>query len=372
MLTLGLIVFLVTSMTPWAEVGPAHSGPVRLTAPAPKVEHPELTAEGRARVDRWIEFLVGKNAERTRLWLERSGRYAPYIREQLRLRGMPDDLLYLAFIESGFSPQASSKAGAAGIWQFIVETGRRYGLEVSKYVDERRDPIESTSAALAYLQELYARFGSWHLAAAAYNTGENRIERILRERAGGRRGDDALFWRIAAHLPRETRDYVPLMLAAETIARTPESFGFQGLRYHEPLAIDTAWVPAQVSLAAVARAAGVSTDAVRALNPHLRRGVTPPERAWPVRLPAGSLAAFATNFNTLFQSERGATQRLAGSLPRDAATPRVTTRRYHTVHRGENVTTIARRYGLSVKRVLAVNGLGRRSRIYPGQRLRLR
>src|SRR5690606_30020651 len=131
------------------------------------------------------------------------------------------DLLYLALIESGLSPKAYSHAAASGLWQFISETGQRYGLEVSRDVDERRDPIQSTSAALDYLQDLYGRFGSWYLAAAAYNTGENRVERILRERAGGAKGDDALFWTIAPYLPRETRDYVPLMLAAAHIGKEP-------------------------------------------------------------------------------------------------------------------------------------------------------
>ncbi|MGH7471783.1 MAG: transglycosylase SLT domain-containing protein [Longimicrobiales bacterium] len=377
MLTLGLIVFLASSMTPRAAVdleanGSAALEVVMLAPAAMRTSTSSMPADANERVDRWIEFLTGRNADRTRLWLERSGRYAPHIREQLRLRGMPEDLVYLAFIESGFSPKAHSSAGAAGIWQFMAETGRRYGLEVSRYLDERRDPIESTRAALSYLQELHARFGSWHLAAAAYNTGENRVERILRERVGGRRGDDALFWRIAPHLPRETRDYVPLMLAAQQIAKSPESFGFDGIRYQEPLAFDTAWVPAQVTLELVARAAQVATTSIEDLNPQLHRGVTPPNRAWPVRLPVGTLDRFAAHFNTLYHSERTklTRDRVAG-LQTDA-TSQPSSSRYHTVRRGENVTVIARRYGLSMRRLLSLNALRMSSRIYPGQRLRLR
>src|SRR5690606_12775103 len=132
---------------------------------------------------------------------------------------------------------------AAGLWQFISETGRRYGLEVSPYVDERRDPIAATDAALAYLSDLYERFGSWYLAAAAYNSGENRVERVLRQRAGGQKGDDALFWKIDAYLPRETRDYVPLMLAAGHIGKDPNQYGFFGLEHQAPLAYDEVEVP---------------------------------------------------------------------------------------------------------------------------------
>src|SRR5690606_16951396 len=140
----------------------------------------DLTMTRNDRVEYWIRFLRTRNRDRTRLWLERSGRYAPMIRRELRARNMPEDLVYLALIESGFSPRAYSRAHAVGIWQFIAGTGRRYGLEISPYVDERRDPIAATRAALDYLQDLYGRFGSWYLAAAAYNTGENRVERILR------------------------------------------------------------------------------------------------------------------------------------------------------------------------------------------------
>src|SRR5688500_11992153 len=262
-------------------------------------------------VDQWIAFLAGRNAPKTRVWLERSGRYTPMIQDQLRARGMPEDLIYLAFIESGFSPKAYSSAAASGIWQFIAETGQRYGLEVSTYVDERRDPIASTDAALDYLQVLHNRFGSWYLAAAAYNTGENRVERILRERVGGQKGSDELFWSIAPHLPAETRNYVPLMLAAGHIGKSPAEFGFDSVAYQEPLAFDTAWVPAQSSLGLVARAAGAEQAAVEDLNPHLLQGVTPPGRAWPVRIPRGTQASFHAQYATLYKSERDQEKKLA-------------------------------------------------------------
>ena len=387
------------------------------------------------RVEKWIRFLSNGNADKTRLWLERSGRYEPMIRSQLRERGMPEDLVYLAFIESGLSPRAYSRAAASGIWQFIEETGKNYGLEVNSYVDERRDPLDATRAALDYLQDLHNQFGSWYLAAAAYNSGENRVARILRQHAGGRKGSDDLFWRIAQYLPEETRNYVPLMLAAGHISKSPAQYGFKNIDYHTPIEFDTAWVSTQTSLELIARAAGVDKEAVRELNPHLVRGVTPPGRAYPVRIPPDTRFTFAHNFPALLRQElqaektrvavaklesrrhtirRGETlgkiaQRydvsvaslvsanngisarrlqpgkvitIPGRSTRTAVVTKTSAkttvastassaRRVHRVRRGENLSTIANRYDTSVKRIQSLNGLGRRSRIYPGQKLRV-
>lgn len=316
----------------------------------------DITRTRNERVEYWIRFLQGRNHDRTRLWLERLGKYGPYIQSQLRERGMPEDLVYLALIESGLSPVARSHASAVGMWQFIAETGRRYGLRIDRHVDERRDPIRSTGAALDYLQKLYNQFGSWYLAAAAYNSGEGRVERVLRQYAGGRRGDDAIFWRIAGRLPRETRDYVPLMLAAAHIAKDPEKYGFKGLKYQEPLRFETVRVPASTSLGAVARASEAKLEEVRELNPHLLRGVTPPGRAWEVRVPVGRSQVFARNFGTLTEEERLAS---------------VETSVEHTVRRGETLTHIARRYGTTVNALRAANGWVDPRRLRVGQRLQV-
>lgn len=320
----------------------------------------DLTVTRNERVEDWIGFLNGRNAERTRLWLERSGRYGPMIQSALRERGMPQDLLYLALIESGFSTTARSKAAAVGMWQFIEETGKRYGLTVNSEIDERRDPLKATHAALDYLQELYDRFGSWYLAAAAYNTGENRVDRILRERVGGARGHDSLFWKIAPYLPQETRDYVPLMLAAGHIAKQPAQFGFADLQYQEPLSFDAVWVPGQTSVAAIARAAGVPRDAVLDLNPQLLRDHTPSGRGWSVRVPRGTADRFTASFPAIYQQER---QRLA-------AAPRAETRGTgvrHTVRSGETLSHLAQRYGVSVAAIQAANGGIRPNRVRAGQ-----
>ncbi|HSJ14501.1 MAG TPA: LysM peptidoglycan-binding domain-containing protein [Longimicrobiales bacterium] len=328
----------------------------------------DLPVTRNERVEDWIDFLKGRNADKTQLWLERSGRYGPMIQAELRRRGMPEDLLYLALIESGFSPRAYSKAAASGMWQFIAETGRRYGLSVNGELDERRDPIRSTTAALDYLQALYDRFGSWYLAAAAYNSGENRVERILRERAGSQRGADSLFWVIAPHLPRETRDYVPLMLAAGHIAKEPENYGFAPIEYQEPLAFDVVWVPGATDLALIARAAGIAEEAVKDLNPHLMRDRTPAGRGWAVRIPEGRRAEFAAHFPKLYQEVRLA----AAEAPALAATTKAATGvRTHTVRRGETLGHLSRRYGVSVTALRNANGGVSPTRIRVGQKLRI-
>jgi membrane-bound lytic murein transglycosylase D len=139
-------------------------------------------------------FTTGKRGEFTR-FLERSGRYVPMISAKLEERGMPQDLIYLAMIESGFNPTAYSHAHASGLWQFIAETGQRYGLEINRAVDERNDPVKATDAALDYLENLHNRFDSWYLAAAAYNTGENRVGRIMREVTGSEKGNEESYYR---------------------------------------------------------------------------------------------------------------------------------------------------------------------------------
>jgi hypothetical protein len=180
-----------------------------LTPPEKRAEEKgptwDLQLSEHERVDFFIEYLMGKNHDRTREWLERIGKYGPLIQNELRERGMPEDLLYLTIIESGLDPNAFSKAHAAGLWQFIKETGQRYGLEVSPYVDERRDPVKSTAAALSYLQEMHERFGSWYLSAAGYNTGENRVARLLRAQIGSEKGADESYWDIWDSLPEGTR-----------------------------------------------------------------------------------------------------------------------------------------------------------------------
>jgi membrane-bound lytic murein transglycosylase D len=322
-----------------------------------------------APVERFVDIFTGRQQDRMALYLKRSGRYEGMIRGKLRERGMPEDLLYLSMIESGFNPTAKSHASAVGLWQFIEGTGTRYGLRVDGYVDERRHPEKSTDAALDYLQDLHKQFGSWYLAAAAYNTGENRVARVMRQVTGKERGKDADFWRIRSRLPSETREYVPLMVAAALIGKEPEKHGLAGVPRWMPLSYDEVPVPAGTRLETVAQAVGVTEIEVKRLNPHLVRSMTPPgNKAYPVRIPEGRSERFAAEFDEVQQRAVQLAAREAAT-ERAVAARRAASVRRHTVRNGESLWTIARRYDTTVKKVQAANNLGRRNRIRPGQRL---
>ncbi|MBW3672008.1 MAG: lytic transglycosylase domain-containing protein [Acidobacteria bacterium] len=238
------------------------------------------------RVDYWVDrFTTDKRADFGR-FLERKGRYEPMIRQKLAERGMPQDLVYLAMIESGFQPKAYSVAHASGIWQFIPETGQRYGLEINRAVDERNDPEKATDAALSYLSDLHERFDSWYLAAASYNTGENRVGRIMRTRTGSERGSDHSYYQIWDHLPRETRDYVPLMIAAARISKEPERYGFGDIVPQMPPAIEVLHADPATPLATIAARSGATISQIQELNPHLKLQRTRNDMVSEIRVPA--------------------------------------------------------------------------------------
>jgi membrane-bound lytic murein transglycosylase D len=238
------------------------------------------------RVERWAErFRTSQRPAFQRL-LYRMGAYEELIRDKLRQRNMPEELLYLSMMEGGFKPRARSSASAVGLWQFMGPTAQQYGLRVDEWVDERRDPVRSTDAALDYLSWLQERYGSWYLAAAAYNAGPGRIDRVLRRHAEGRKGDDAIYWEILEYLPLETREYVPRLVAATLVAEGAESEGFD-MEFVQPYRYDRVFVPGATSLTRVAKILKVEPGALRALNPHLIRGITPPNQAYPVRVPVG-------------------------------------------------------------------------------------
>ena len=254
------------------------------------------------RIDYWVDRFqnVPEMREKMEGFLERSGRYVPMISEKLAQRGMPQDLVFLAMIESGFQPGAASTASAVGIWQFIPETARRHGLRVDRVVDERRDAERATDAALEYLSTLYERFGSWYLAAAAYNSGENRVARVLRETLGTEHvSGEAAYYQISARLPAETRDYVPLMMAAARIVKDLEGHGFDHVIPDGPEVFDEVLAEPNLALTDLAAHAGVPLQALEDVNPHRIQGRSPSDGTYPVRVPVGASARVALALDQL-------------------------------------------------------------------------
>jgi membrane-bound lytic murein transglycosylase D len=385
------------------------------------------TFNNHARVQYYLDFFQGRGRQRMAIWLSRMPRYEWIIRERLQREGLPGDLVYLALIESGFSNTATSRAKAVGMWQFMKATGKGYGLRIDSWVDERRDPMRATDAAVKHLRDLNQRFNSLYLAAAAYNAGSGKVSRGL-----GRLPDeeseginsDATFFRLydTKLLKRETKDYVPKLIAAALIAKQPDRYGFR-VDKQELFAYDSIVVPDMTGLDVLARLADTTVAAIRELNPQYLRLATPPGARSLVRLPSGhgpmTVAAYAelpprqrVTFVEHFVA-RGETlsgiavryrvsqllllaanpkvktrslrigQRvvvptggaLSTKVARRMAEPVVaagTTRRtFHRVKRGETISEIADEYGISQRELLDWNGLDGRGRIRAGQRIRV-
>ena len=243
-------------------------------------------------VKAYLVYFSTDRKEVIRRYLARSTRYLPMIKKIFQEAGLPGDLAYLAMIESGFNNKAYSRAAACGMWQFIRGTARRYGLVVNRYVDERRDPEKSTRAAAQYLLDLYKQFGSWYLAAASYNCGENRVQRELDQ------SNHKNFWQLSANmcLPTETKNYVPQLIAATIIAKDPKKFGFKNIPYLPARQVDAVQVTEPTSLTAAAVAVNVPRDEIADLNPELLRGVTPPDTpSFTLYLPPNSKELFGKN-----------------------------------------------------------------------------
>ena len=309
------------------------------------------------RVQHYLDFFTGNGRDRMAIWLERLPRYEEMIRTRLAEHDLPGDLVYLALIESGFSNRAVSRARAVGMWQFMPATGRAYGLRIDGWIDERRDPVKATAAAARHLRDLRRRFGSLYLAAAAYNAGAGRVGRGLNalgpdEEAEDSLHSDATFFRLynTQLIRRETKDYVPKLIAAAIIAKEPQRYGFHVARTDEPFRADSVVVTDMTGLDVIARLADTTVAAIRDLNPQFLRLVTPPGVRSVVRVPVG----------------RGETTSLALSeLPERE---RVTFRE-HTVARGDTPSGVAKRYGVSLAALYEANPKLRSRHMQPGQRV---
>lgn len=289
-----------------------------------------------AKVRHYVNYYSGPGRAGFRRWLERSGRYLPMMREIFAEEEVPLDLTYLAMIESGFNPRAYSHANAVGPWQFMAATGKVYGLNNDWWRDERRDFLKSTRAAARHLKDLHQRFeGDWYLAAAAYNAGGGRVSRAIS--AAGSRD----FWEICrgGHLPEETRNYLPKLLAVLLIAKEPAAYGFDDLNYQKPLTFDIVTLPSNTDLALVARLCGVSYDEIVVLNPELKRWCTPPGvNRYPIRLPSGAAASFQKKYAQVPAERRANFRR-------------------HRIASGDTLSGLAKRYGIQSKDIVALNAI---------------
>ncbi len=299
------------------------------------------------KVEQFIQFFQTTIRDKFITWLARSEKYIPFMKSVLKEYGLPEDLVYLSLIESGFNPYAYSRAKAVGLWQFISPTGKRYGLRVNWWVDERRDPEKSTIAAAKYLKDLYEMFACWYLAAAGYNAGEYKIINAIKRY----RTDD--FWKLTKHryLKRETKDYVPLMIAAALVAKDPEKYGFIDVEYQEPLRYEKVRVPELTDLSLIARACETSLEEIKDLNPELRRGVTPPnETEYEIKIPFGGKDLFLENFEALQPLKKFQFKT-------------------HLVKKGESLKGIVKHYRVDLEPLLEINHLDKTSRISKGETL---
>ena len=295
-------------------------------------------------VERNIGFFSNSIRERFSMWLSRSGKYIEMMKEILRKKDVPENIVFLSLIESGFSPYAYSVANAAGPWQFIASTAKRYGLEINWWKDERRDPVKSTFAAADYLKDLYGMFGSWNLAMAAYNAGEGRIQKAMK------RSNADNYWELLGtkHIRPETKDYVPKFIAASLIANNPQDFGFDEIEYHEPLIFDEVRLNSPIDLSVAAECAGVSLDEIKKLNPELRRWCTPPDVSdYTLRIPIGAKERFTTALASIPETERFTFER-------------------YTVKKGDTFQRIAQRTGIPVPVVLSLNSMEKIMPLKPG------
>ncbi|MBI5058444.1 LysM peptidoglycan-binding domain-containing protein [candidate division KSB1 bacterium] len=300
-------------------------------APQAIVAHPNplpevpLTLNGQ--VSGQLTFFMNKGRKVMERWMERSALMFPRMRPILREEGMPDDLMFLAMIESGLNPRAYSYAHAAGVWQFIPGTGRIFGLQVNQTFDERLHVESATRAACRYLRKLYEEFGDWYLAFAAYNCGEQRVRREIA------RSHTTSYWRLN-RLPKQTRSYVPAYLATKAICENPRQYGFGEMPEEIPFECDRIFVKDCYQLDQIAYAAGCDALEVRDLNPEFRRSVTPGGQTSMVRLPKSPRDDFEV--------------RLA-SAPKSDYNPTT----IHTVRRGETLKSIAARYGVTQAQIKA-------------------
>jgi len=343
---------------PWAESPPDAAAPAQGPARAVLSGY---GVEDNHHVRRFLDyFRTGYRRAVVERWLTHSGRYLPMIEQVFRQKGLPEDLVFTAMIESGFNPVAVSRAGAKGLWQFMAPTARRYGLRVDRWLDERLDPEKSTVAAANYLRDLYFLFGSWNLVQAAYNAGENKVTRAMQ----AMRTSD--FWELAQgrHLANETKDFVPAIQAVTLIGREPERYGFFVTR-DDPVRYEVVPVPPSTSFKRLATVSGISEQQLEWLNPELKFPTTPPGHSYSLKVPVGG----AEKVRLGFQREAAAQLVAAGAKPGKLKGVGAVTREGHMAKPNGTRVGVAKHDRVSLSDVVRWSDLSRASRSFPGDRL---
>lgn len=314
-----------------------------------------IPTEINANVDKWINYFQNRGRPHMERYLARSTRYEAVMKKVLRDNKLPEDLFYIALIESGFSSSAFSHASAVGYWQFIRGTGKRYKLQINQLVDERRDPILSTQAAADYFRTLYQMFDSWYLAMASYNVGEARVDRAIRKYK------TRDFWELSRNkraLPRETDNYIPKYIAAKLIAKNPDKYGFEGIDYMSPIEFDHITLDQPVNLRVMAEKMNYNYEDFKALNPKFKGEIAPLEadNKLGLRIPVGQyeVAKVAALSSFVDKVEYVADQNEV---------------QVYKIRRGDTFSTIARKYRTTVAYLRDINDFPRKKRLRLGQRI---
>ncbi len=298
-----------------------------------------------SQVESYIRYFQGKGRKGFNIWLRRYVQYRDIILPILETNDLPEELIVVSMIESGFDPKAVSRATAVGLWQFMYLTGKQYGLERTWYVDERQDIIKSTEAAARYFKDLYREFEDWYLVLAAYNAGPGRVNRAVNLH------ETSDYWQLYS-LPKDTKNYIPYFLSSAIILKDPEKYGFK-IPKAKSFKYDEVVIKKSADLSVIAKSAGTKTSTIKYLNPELRQSATPANEDYILRVPYGAKDKFYNSFNALPETERFATQKVE-----------------HRVKKGENLTTIASKYRVLISDLMTINNL-KNDRLSIGQRLKI-